>query len=76
MKLRLPFFAKLWQRVKDTWNAKAPKVIEIPTGAVAIVVANGETFDRLVDGIADASFYTGIDYSQILNDPETEIIRN
>ena len=64
MKIKLPRFAQLWQRVKDTCNAKPAVKVEIQPGACALVFPDVKTYQKLVDALADARLFTGINYTK------------
>ncbi len=64
MKIKLPRFAQLWQRVRDIWTAKVPVYVEITPGACALVFPDVKTYHKLVDALSDARLFTGINYSK------------
>lgn len=68
MKHRFSFFAQLWKRVKDTLNEKPSKYAEVPPGCCALVFPDTETYNEMINGLADAKSWTGYNYPKVLDD--------
>jgi hypothetical protein len=74
MKVKSTRLTRLFQKVRDTWNAKASQYAEIPAGGCALVFPNYETYQKMIDGLTDAKSWTGLNYPKSVLSKSTFII--
>ena len=58
------------------FNRRKRSSFTVSKGETAIILKNQADYTRLIDGLSDATYWTGINYSNILTDPKTKIIKN
>ncbi len=64
MKPKLTRFGRLLKKVRDTWNEKHAKQIEIQPGECVLIFPDTKTYQKMVDAISDASLFTGKNYKK------------
>jgi len=58
------------------WNRRKTSSFRIPKGGVAIVLANRDHYDQLIYGLSTADGYTDGNYSKVLTNRQTQILKN
>lgn len=58
------------------FNRRKRSIFPVKKGQTAIILKNQADYLHLIDGLSDASYWTGINYNKILTDPQTQIIKN
>jgi hypothetical protein len=71
MKIKLTALKQHWQRVKDTWNRRCSQYVEVPPGGCALVFPDSKTYQGMINGLADAKTWTGINYPKKALDKTT-----
>ncbi|MDP2058533.1 MAG: hypothetical protein Q8J97_02255 [Flavobacteriaceae bacterium] len=58
------------------YNRRKTKTFTIPEGGTAIILTDREQYNILVNGLSDADTWTNGHYSEVLTNPQTQILTN
>lgn len=58
------------------WNRRKGSSFKIPKGGTAIVLTDRAQYEHLINGLSDADVWTNGHYSEVLTNPETQILTN
>ena len=74
MKNKSLHLKQLWQKVRSFFSPKLTPFIDVPRGGCALIFPDKETYQELINGLADAKSWTGYNYPEKVLDKSTFVI--